>query len=96
VTGYKEKDSWTQFGFPLHYNPDILEALLALKAIGMAYRPEMEKALKIIEGKMLPDGRWKMARSLNGKMIVDIEVKGKPSKWVTERALEALQHFRKG
>ena len=32
-----------------------------------------------------------MERSLNGKMLVDIEEKGKPSKWITLRALRVLK-----
>jgi hypothetical protein len=32
-----------------------------------------------------------MDRTLNGKMLADIEQKGKPSKWVTMRALQALK-----
>ena len=38
-----------------------------------------------------PDGRWLMKHSLNGKMWADIEVKGKPSKWITLRALRVLK-----
>ncbi len=95
VTGYVEKDSWTVLGFPLHYNPDILEALLALKAAGVGKVPQVEKALKAVEKLRLDDGRWKMGRSLNGKMIAEVEAKGKPSKWVTVRALEVLKWFNK-
>jgi hypothetical protein len=32
-----------------------------------------------------------MENSVNGKMWVDIEEKGKPSKWVTLRALRVLR-----
>jgi hypothetical protein len=91
ISGYKEKEGWKQFGFPLHYNPDLLEGLLALQSAGIGYRPEMEKALQVVESKTLPDGKWKMDRTLNGKMLADIEQKGKPSKWVTMRALQALK-----
>jgi len=38
-----------------------------------------------------PDGRWLLKHSLNGKMWADIEVKGKPSKWITLRALRVLK-----
>jgi hypothetical protein len=37
------------------------------------------------------EGRWVLKHSLNGKMWVDIEAKGKSSKWVTLRALRALK-----
>ena len=36
-------------------------------------------------------GRWKMEYTYNGKTWADIEEKGKPSKWVTLRALCVLK-----
>ncbi len=39
------------------------------------------------------DGRWILDDSLNGKMYADIERKGKPSKWITLRAMTVLRHF---
>jgi hypothetical protein len=35
-----------------------------------------------------------LANSLNGKMWIDIEKKGKPSKWVTLRALRLLKRIK--
>ncbi len=32
-----------------------------------------------------------MERSFNGKMLIDIEEKGKASKWITLRALRVLK-----
>ncbi len=34
-----------------------------------------------------------MENSLNGKMWIDIEAKGKPSMWVTLRALRILKQW---
>jgi hypothetical protein len=34
-----------------------------------------------------------MDKSLNGQMWADVEVKGKPSKWITLFALIVLDHF---
>jgi hypothetical protein len=36
-------------------------------------------------------GRWKLENTLNGKMWVDIERRGKPSKWITLRALRVVK-----
>lgn len=90
---FAEKDSWKKFGFPLHYNPDLLESLLGLKAAGIANVPEVQKALDIVESKVGKDGKWKMNRSLNGKMLTDVEKRGEPSKWITLRALEVLKYW---
>jgi hypothetical protein len=42
---------------------------------------------------MTPQGKWIMENSLNGKMWIDLEEKGKPSKWITYFALYVLNHF---
>lgn len=88
-----EKPGWLKFGFPLHYNSDLLEALYALALCGVAPENSLEKPLEILREKMTPDGRWRLANSLNGKMRADVESVGKPSKWLTYRAWCALTHF---
>ena len=48
--------------------------------------------MDLVIGKQDRQGRWTMEYSYNGKTLVDIEEKGKPSKWVTLRALRVLKH----
>jgi len=90
---YKDKPGWLRFGFPLSYNSDALEALLALAAVGETRRPEYEAALTLVRATADARMRWTMRNSLNGKMIADIDTKGAPSKWLTLRALQVLSHF---
>jgi len=90
---YKDKPGWLRFGFPLSYNSDTLEALLALAAVGETRRPEYEAAIGTILEAADPQMRWTMRNSLNDKMLADVETKGAPSRWLTLRALQALSHF---
>lgn len=90
---YGDKPGWRRFGFPLSYNSDALEALVALAQIGETYRPEYEPALALVREAADSQMRWKMRNSLNGKMYADVEDKGAPSKWLTLRALQVLDHF---
>jgi hypothetical protein len=91
----KEKAGWRRFGFPLHYNSDTLEAMRALVEAGAPRRtPRVARALDAILERRLPDGRWRLDFSWNGKMIADVEAKGRPSRWITFHALRVLQHFR--
>jgi hypothetical protein len=90
---YGDKPGWLRFGFPLHYNSDALEALVALAAVGESRRPEYEPALDVVRAAADDRMRWTMRTSLNGKMIADVERKGEPSKWLTLRALGVLEHF---
>ncbi|HEX7587072.1 MAG TPA: nitrogen fixation protein NifH, partial [Anaerolineae bacterium] len=82
---------WFKFGFPLSYTSDILEALLALTEAGYGGDPRLKNAAALLLSKQDAQGRWSMKHSLNGKMWVDVEEKGKPSKWVTLRALRVLK-----
>jgi hypothetical protein len=87
------KQGWLKFGFPLHYNSDILEAMYALALHNTPMDPRLEKPLEIITDKMTPSGKWNLDNSLNGKMWSDVEEKGLPSKWITYFALYVLNHF---
>lgn len=90
------KPGWTKFGFPLNYNSDILEALYALSLLNVPVSDKLEKALQVVLQKRTEDGKWLLENSLNGKMWVDVEEKGKPSKWITYHAIFVLNHFRLG
>jgi hypothetical protein len=90
---YGDKPGWLRFGFPLSYNSDALEAMLALAAVGETRRPEYEPAIEKVRASADGQMRWTMRNSHNGKMIADVETKGAPSKWLTLRALQVLSHF---
>lgn len=86
----QEKKGWKRFAFPLHYNTNILEAVVALIEAGDIRKGGLSEAVQIILNKKQEDDRWRMDESLNGKMYADIEQKGKPSKWITFYALYVL------
>jgi len=69
----------------------VLETATALAELGYAADPRLAHALQFILGKQDAQGRWKLEGGLNGKLWADVEQKGKPSKWVTLRALFVLK-----
>jgi hypothetical protein len=83
--------TWFKLGFPLSYWSDVLETVSNLVELGYGDDPRLKRALDWIITKRDSQGRWKLENSLNGKTWVDIEVKGKPSKWITLRALRTLK-----
>ena len=86
------KPSWLQFGFPLMWNTDALEVLGILSNLG--YKDErMQEAVELVISKQDGQGRWKLESTYNGRFLVNIEQKGRPSKWVTLNALRALKKF---
>lgn len=90
---YREKPGWLRFGYPLSYNSDALEALLALAMIGEPRRPEYEAAIELVRSTADRELRWTLRTTFNGKMLADVEKKGSPSKWLTWRALRVLAGF---
>ncbi|MFN8475275.1 MAG: nitrogen fixation protein NifH [Anaerolineae bacterium] len=83
--------TWFKLGFPLSYWSDVLETLGVLGSLGYGGDPRLDEAYRWLLGKQDAQGRWKLENSLNGKMWVDIEKKGKPSKWITLRALRVVK-----
>jgi hypothetical protein len=86
------KPKWLKFGFPTIWDSDALDGLLVLTRLG--YRdPRMEEAADLVLSKQDEQGRWTLENTFNGRFQVNIEKKGKPSKWVTLNALRALRGY---
>lgn len=98
----KVSQAWFKLGFPLSYWSDLLETLAALVALGQgsgahpAGDPRLAETYCWLLARQDAQGRWKLENSLNGKMWVDIERRGKPSKWVTLRALRVIKAMEGG
>jgi hypothetical protein len=86
------KPGWLKLGFPLMYQTDILEILGLLTDLGY-HDLRMGEAVEILKNKQNKERRWKLENSFNGKMIEDIEHKGKESKWITLKALKVLVKY---
>lgn len=84
------RPGWLKLGFPLMYQTDILEPLLIFKRLNNQY-PRLQEALDFLKSKRLEEGAWKLENSFNCRMLVIVEQKGRPSKWITLRALEVLK-----
>jgi hypothetical protein len=53
----------------------------------------MDDALNLVLDAQGSDGRWLLKHTFNGKMWVAIDVKQKPLKWITLRALRTLKRY---
>jgi hypothetical protein len=91
-SGYSDKPSrnWWKFGYPVFYVTDLLQIVEALNSIGRGNNPMLNNALSVIREKADPQGRWKLEYDYTGKTWGDFGMKNKPNKWVTLRALRAL------
>jgi hypothetical protein len=86
------KPGWLRFGFPLMYQTDVLEVLGILTKLGCKDR-RMQEAVDLVVSKQDDQGRWKLENTFNDRFQVEIEEKGKPSKWVTLKAVTSLKKF---
>jgi hypothetical protein len=91
--GYSDKPSrsWFRFGFPVFYVTDVLQTAEALTEAGYGGDPHLAASYNLVLSKQEEDGSWKMEYSYQGKTWADIEQRGKPSKWVTLRAMRVLK-----
>ncbi|MBC3887395.1 nitrogen fixation protein NifH [Acetobacterium paludosum] len=86
------RPGWLKLGFPLMYQTDILELTEIFAELGIK-DPRLDDAIEIIANKPLKEGMWKLENSFNGKMLVTVEKKGQPSKWITLKALKVLKTY---
>ncbi len=89
----KTSSAWFKFGFPVFYITDLLQILEALLALGLAGDERLKNAIDLVASRQDAQGRWAMEYSYNGKMLVEIEEKKAPGKWVTLRALRTLKQY---
>ncbi|MFX0123575.1 MAG: hypothetical protein ACFFAE_08020 [Candidatus Hodarchaeota archaeon] len=87
------KKSWLKFGFPQSYTSDALETLYWLAMSKISYHKEFDEAIHHVEKSMDPSGYWMNQRAFRNPMLVDIEAKTAPSKWLTFRAYFVLKTF---
>jgi hypothetical protein len=70
-----------------------LEVAAVLAELGYSDDPRLSHALQFILSKQDRQGRWRLENTLNGTLRVwlDIEQKGRLSKWITLRAWRVLK-----
>jgi hypothetical protein len=97
---------WLRLHYPNHYYYDILVGLDVLTQLGFAGDRRLRPALKLLEEKRQRDGTWHMDRLhpdvsgpqagqyRKGVTPLRIEEPGRPSKWITLKALRVLKRVK--
>ncbi len=83
-------ETWLRLGFPSFFY-DILRGLEVVTRLGYARDIRIDDALQILLSKRGSDGRWVLESTPSGRMHIDLERKGEPSKWVTLRVLNVFR-----
>jgi hypothetical protein len=89
----RAKEGWLRFSFPHSYNSDLLEVLLLVGEADGRRDEVVDSGLELLRSKRRDAGMWKMVGGLNGKMHGNLDQRGKPSPWITYRALLAFKRF---
>jgi hypothetical protein len=86
------KPKWTKLWFPWMWDTDVLEMLLIISGLGIRDK-RMQDAMNLVLSKQGEKGKWILENTYNGRFQVNIEQKGKPSKWITLNALRVLKRY---
>jgi hypothetical protein len=83
--------AWTRFAFPTWWHYDVLRGLDYLRRAGVAPDERVAEAIEMVASKRDSDGRWPLETQYPGTMPVETdEGEGRPSRWITLRALRVL------
>lgn len=94
TTGEIAHPTFLQFAYPPRYCYDVLRALDYFRAAGAQPHARMAEAVRVIESKRQPDGRWLLEATHNEALPFDFgEPVGEPSRWNTLRALRVLRWY---
>ncbi len=85
---------WTRFAFPTWWHYDVLRGLEYLRSAGVAPDERVAEAIALVRSKRDGDGRWPLETRYPGVMPVEIDDgEGRPSRWITLRALRVLRWY---
>jgi hypothetical protein len=83
---------WLGIGFPYSWPYDVVRVLDFLRQARPEPDERMAEALDIVESKRDANGRWPLDHAYHDASHVDFgEAEGKPSRWITLRALRVLR-----
>jgi hypothetical protein len=97
-TGEVANPEFLELAFPPRYHYDILRVLDYFRAASLHdnARPDarMDDAMRFIESRRQPDGRWLLDRAYDESLSLPVgESVGTPSRWNTLRALRVLRWY---
>jgi hypothetical protein len=96
-TGEVVDPDWLLFSFPTWWHYDVLRGLDYLRDTGSQRDERIAEAIGVVEGIRDPDGRWPLQKVHEGDSHFEMEDgEGKPSRWITLRAMRVLDWHAQG
>lgn len=86
--------NWRNFAYPNWWLYDVLRGLDYLRKASVTPDERVNDAIELVRSKRTPDGWWNLDSRYPGEMLVELEGEvGKPSRWITLRALRVLEWY---
>ncbi|MCA9904612.1 MAG: hypothetical protein KC547_12225 [Anaerolineae bacterium] len=96
-SGSPEQPAFTRLAFPTWWHYDVLRGLEYLRRADVAPDTRMGEAIELVAAKRDGDGRWPLEIQYPGALPVALDAGvGRPSRWITLRALRVLQWYSAG
>ena len=90
----KDGAAWARFAFPTWWHYDVLRGLEYLRWAGVAPDERAAEAVELVRSKRGRDGRWLLDTRHPEWMPIELdESEGRPSRWITLRALRVLDWY---
>ena len=90
-TGKVIHEKFTRLSFPPRWHYDVLRGLDYLRDTPAIADQRLDDAFELLASQRLPDGRWPQTNKWAGVVFFSMEPVGKPSRWITLRALRCLK-----
>jgi len=90
-TGQVINPHFTMLAYPYRWHYSMLRALDYFARAGAPCDKRLQDAIDILKAKRRPDGLWPLEHKYAAKVFFNMEPVGKPSRWVTLRALRVMK-----
>jgi hypothetical protein len=80
----------TMISYPVRWYHDVLRGLEHFR-VRDRRDPRLAQAVELVRAKADEDGRWVLENLHEGSVLVEFEMEGFPSQWLTLRALRVLR-----
>ncbi len=90
-TGQVIRSDFTRLVYPYRWHYSLLRGLEAFARLGASHDSRLQDGIDLLLARRQPDGVWRLEHKYAAKEFFNMEPVGKPSRWVTLRALRVLK-----